>query len=86
MKQSTPPKIVIAPQGIFEGIAKGKEYKVVGIWDDNIKDGYGYGFIITNERGLLIICLERKCSHINDGNWIIKEREGDATDYLKPVK
>lgn len=67
--------IVIAPEGIYIGITQGKEYLVTGIWDKNILDGYGWGFTILDDNGRERSCLEKKCSHINNHDWILKPTE-----------
>ena len=73
-KMNKPPKIVIAPQGRFNSLTAGKEYKVLRC-DGSDHSKYGYLFIIKSDIDSGIDCLERECGHIDDLDWIIKERE-----------
>jgi hypothetical protein len=69
-----PPKIVIAPKGCNSYLTKGKEYEVIRSYDNPSKIN-GYSFFITDNNKLDIYCLEKVCGHINELNWIVKERE-----------
>ena len=68
-----PPKVVVAPKGCREWLTEGKEYNVVktGLY---ARPG-GHSFEIMDDDGDMIGCIENGCSHINNRNWIIKERE-----------
>ena len=68
-----PPKIVIAPEGCCKYLTAGKEYEVNVIEDYDKK--IGYGFSLIDDDGDFLFAVERFSSHLNGGNWIIKERE-----------
>ena len=69
-----PPKIVIAPEGCHEYLTAGKEYNVLGMWDE--WDLYlGYKFKIIDDNNENADCLENNCTHLNGGNWIIKKKD-----------
>ena len=70
------PKTVIAPKGCSINYTEGKEYEVIGFWNEYV-DKYGHCFNIIDDTGEERCCLERKCAHINRGNWIIKEYENE---------
>ena len=71
------PKTVIAPKGCYGDLTEGKEYEVIGFWDEFSEDEFGCGFNIIDDTGEERCCLERKCAHLNGGNWIIKEYENE---------
>lgn len=71
------PKTVIAPKGCYVDLTEGKEYEVIGFWDELSRDEFGYGFNIIDDTGKERCCLERKCAHIRGDDWIIKEYENE---------
>lgn len=70
-----PPKVVVAPEGGRQWLTAGKEYRVIGLWDD-WDERYGYGFSIIDDWGIQLDCIEKRCKYLYRNNWIIKEREG----------
>ena len=68
------PKVVIAPKGCKSYLTEGKKYEVKGIWDSGDKIN-GYGFYIKDDENKTLMCSENSCFHLNNGNWIIKERK-----------
>jgi hypothetical protein len=68
------PTKVQAPEGCHPCLTAGKIYDVV-CCDPSSSEDHGYGFTIINDMGSESYCLERKCGHLNYGNWIIVETE-----------
>jgi len=68
------PKKVQAPEGCASYLTAGKVYDVVSC-DPYSSKQCGYGFIILNDYGNEIYCVERQCFRLNGGNWIIVETE-----------
>ena len=72
-KMSKPPTIVIAPVSTGDYLTEGKEYHVITF--RNHGDEHGYLFTIIDNGGNRILSFEKECGHINNLDWIIKERE-----------
>jgi len=68
-----PPKIVIAPISSGYYLTEGKEYNVITFRDHG--DEHGYLFTIIDNAGGRMLCFEKRCGHIDDLDWIVKERE-----------
>ena len=69
--------VAIAPEGEYLEITPGKEYPIIEFdmdcGEEKIWGKYGRGFYIFSDDGNECACLELGCSHLNGGNWIIKE-------------
>jgi hypothetical protein len=67
---------VRAPEGCEEYLTAGKNYTVtsVGVYIE----GDGYEFYTIDDIGDEIGCHEKESIHLNGGDWIIVEREGDG--------
>lgn len=64
--------IVIAPHGCAECLTPEKEYKVIQLWDVCFPEHRGNGFYILDDNNVKIPCNEKKSSHLNGQDWIIK--------------
>lgn len=73
----TPPKIVKVPERCRKNLTPGKEYSVVGIWDDWMEND-GYGFSIIDDEGDKIDVSEKKCPYVFRQDFIIVEREKES--------
>ncbi len=72
------PKIVVAPEGCEASyLTPRKEYKVLNVDSSRYTSEEGFGFNIINDTGDKLYCLEKKCAHLNDKDWIIKEYEDE---------
>jgi len=72
------PLKVVSPITIIQDdfvLTKDKEYKVTGYWKGFSKRMYGFGFFIEDDFGNVLNCLERICGYLDNGNWIVTERE-----------
>ena len=76
--------IVIAPEGCQNYLTAGKEYPVVDFWEEE-QPNLGYHFIIKSDFGN-IKCLEKKCSHLNDKDWILKPTTHEKVKDDKTIK
>lgn len=54
-------------------LTHGKTYKIKELEDETL--AFGYGFWITSDKGGQVYGLERSCSHLENGNWILSETE-----------
>jgi len=70
-----PPKVVRAPEGCKKWFTAGKDYTVTSIVRYN--PDTGYEFYCIDDVGDEINCYEKTSNHLNGGDWIIVEREGE---------
>ena len=77
-----PPKVVRAPEGCAKYLTSGKEYSVTYSVEctDDAKE---YAFYIHDNFGFKVQCFEKKCIHLNGGDWIVVEREGEEKQQPK---
>jgi len=73
-----PPKVVRAPEGCRDYLTAGKVYEVtrVGGFNPNRR----HKFYCIDDVGQIIFCIEKKCHHLNGGDWIVVEREGEERE------
>ena len=64
-------KFVAIPEITRRDVTKNKEYPIILIIGET--DTFGKFFTIKDNVGFKLVCLERECTHLNDGNWEIKE-------------
>ena len=60
-------------QDVKPWITPGKKYEVIDIVATTRR--YGRGFETISDSGNLDWCLERGCSHLNEGDWTLVEEE-----------
>jgi len=64
--------VAIAPKGEYLDITPWKEYPIKNIdWNEEL--GYGRHFEMRDDAGDNLFCNELESSHLNGGNWTIKE-------------
>jgi len=73
-----PPKVVRAPEGCAAYLTAGREYRVKDL--DGYFDEWGSFFTILNDRGNITYTSELDSSHLNGGDWIVVEREGEERE------
>lgn len=72
MNQPRKPKKVKAPEGCKPHFTAGKEYDV---YDVNEGGNGGFTFYLKSDNNKKCFCLEKGCSHLDEGDWIVTEYE-----------
>jgi hypothetical protein len=62
---------VIAPKGCCHYLTEGKEYSAFDVRE--IEKPLYFSFKIVNDNGTILSSILKTCSHLNYGNWIIKQ-------------
>jgi len=60
---------------LFINVTPGKLYDITGFWSGSYHAELGHAFTIKGDNGKLLMCLEKKCQHINEMAWIVTETE-----------
>lgn len=69
---------VKCPDGAFDNLTPGKEYDVLGYWE-NPSEKLGDCFEILNDIDKNAMCVEFNCAHLNRHDWIVTERSTPQT-------
>ena len=81
--QSSFPFHYVTPPISTDSLTKGKVYKVLEFSHGEVSESYGRGFYVDADNGEPVFCLERKCSMIEEQDWIVVDYEVNLKKILE---